>query len=64
VVAEGVGDDWGGYVEDVLADGGGPTSGGGDAELVDQRGEGFRVHRLVGAAAGSSQRETRACLES
>jgi hypothetical protein len=36
----------------VLADGGGPTSGGGDAELVDQRGEGFRVHRLVGAAAG------------
>jgi hypothetical protein len=36
----------------VLADGGGPASGGGDAELVDQRGEGFRVHRLVGAAAG------------
>lgn len=51
MVAEGVGDDRGGHLQDVLADRGGSACGGGDAEVVDERGEGVGVHRLSGAAA-------------
>jgi hypothetical protein len=35
VVAEGVGDDWCGHVEDVLEDRGGAAGDGGDAEVSD-----------------------------
>jgi DNA-binding CsgD family transcriptional regulator/pimeloyl-ACP methyl ester carboxylesterase len=52
VVAEGLGEDRGGHVQDVLADGAGPAGGGGDAEVADERGEGVGVHGLPGAAAG------------
>ena len=52
VVAEGLGDDRGGHVQDVLADGAGPAGGCGDAEVADERGEGIGVHGLPGAAAG------------
>jgi hypothetical protein len=46
VVAEGVGDDGGRHLQDVLADRGDPAGDGGDAEVVDQSGQGVGVHRL------------------
>ena len=52
MVAEGVGDDRGGHLQDVLADRGGPAGDGGDAEVIDQRRERVGVHRLSGAAPG------------
>src|SRR5216684_6538027 len=52
VVAEGLGDDGGGGLEDELAQGGGERGAGGDAELAGQRGHGGGVERLAGAAAG------------
>src|SRR5260370_32102276 len=52
VVAEGLGDDGGGGLEDELAQGGGERGAGGDAELAEQRGHGRGVERLAVAAAG------------
>jgi hypothetical protein len=49
VVAECVRDDWCWCLDDELAQGGGSGRSGGDAEVVDQRQEGFRVERLSGA---------------
>jgi hypothetical protein len=39
VVAERVGDDRGGHVQDVLADGGAAAGDRGDAELIDESGQ-------------------------
>jgi hypothetical protein len=47
MVAEGVGDDRGGHLQDVLADRGGPAGDGGNAEVIDQRRERVGVHRLA-----------------
>jgi hypothetical protein len=52
VVAEGLGDDGGGGVEEVLADRCGPARGGGDAEVVDQGHEGLGAQWLTGASSG------------
>jgi hypothetical protein len=52
LVAEGVGDDRGGHLQDVLADRGGPAGDGGNAEVIDQRRERVGVHRLAGPAPG------------
>ena len=59
MVAEGVGDDRGGHLQDVLADRGGPAGDGGDAEVIDQRRERVGVHRLAARRPGNSQRELR-----
>jgi len=52
VVAEGIGDDGGGHLQDVLADRGGSAGDGGDADAVDVRCECLGVHRLPGPAPG------------
>src|SRR6266851_913835 len=52
VVAEGLGDDGGGCLEDELAQRRGERGAGGNAELAEQRGHGRGVERLPGAAAG------------
>jgi hypothetical protein len=52
VVAEGVGDDGGRHLQDLLSDRCGAAGGRGDAEVVDQGGQSVRVQRLVGSAPG------------
>lgn len=59
MVAEGVGDDRGGHLQDVLADRGGPGGDGGNAEIIDQRRERVGVIGWPARRPGNSQRELR-----
>ncbi|MGW6727316.1 hypothetical protein ACWF9G_15560 [Nocardia sp. NPDC055029] len=54
VVAEGVGDDGCGQFEDMLVQRADPACDAGNAEGSDQCPEGFGVHRLTGAALGTT----------